>query len=102
MEQLWLREYSQALHECRILDGEDQALISIIEFPFPTKYENLDCLGLIAHGTIDPSRPGQRSGRRDPHSAKGDLFLMPADPGVHFRIPFFSQQSNNKVISSPS
>jgi hypothetical protein len=52
MEEHYLPTFQQALFASRELDGEEQALISVIEYPTPPTYKNLDCEGLVAHGTM--------------------------------------------------
>ena len=88
MERLWLPENLSALQDSRNLDGEEQALISVIEYPYPPKkYYNLDCLGLIAHGTID--REDENTGEDgEIRTARREIF---EEAGVYVPLSLFDR-----------
>jgi hypothetical protein len=55
MEHIYLPEFHQALYKHRTIQGEEQALISVMEYPNPPTYPNLDVEGLVAHGVVPDS-----------------------------------------------
>jgi hypothetical protein len=59
MEKRFLPVFQPALYASRVINGEEQALISVIEYPTPPTYINLDCEGLVAHGTMPKSAQSQ-------------------------------------------
>jgi hypothetical protein len=52
MEHIYLPEFHQAMYNHRTIEGKEQALISVMEYPNPPTYPTLDVEGLVAHGIV--------------------------------------------------
>jgi hypothetical protein len=93
MEELYLPVFQEALYASREMDGEEQALISTIEYPTPPTHKNLDCNGFVAHATMQKAEMDKQV-QGAICCARREIF---EEIGVYIPIEFFNASSTHST-----